>query len=65
MRRAGRLLKKKVEGNLVFLPGAELMMMSGNVFHGGGLRAEARPDDRGAHLCIHFVMYTQEKPGVL
>jgi len=51
---------EKVEGNLVFLPGAELMMMSGKVLHGGGFRAEARPDDRGAHLRIHFYVYPGE-----
>jgi hypothetical protein len=47
----------KVEGNVVFIPQSELVMVKGNVLHAGGFRAETREDGRGAHLRYHFYVY--------
>jgi hypothetical protein len=48
---------KKVEGEVVFIPQSEMVMVSGGVLHAGGFRAETRHDGREGHLRFHFYVY--------
>lgn len=50
-------LTEPVDGQVVFLPRSEMLMVKGDVLHAGGFRAETRADDRGAHMRFHFYVY--------
>jgi hypothetical protein len=54
-------IEGEVEGNVVFIPHSELVMVKGNVLHAGGFRAETGEDGRGAHMRIHFYVYPGKK----
>jgi hypothetical protein len=50
-------LTEPVDGQVVFLPRSEMLMVKGDVLHAGGFRAETRADDRGTHMRFHFYVY--------
>jgi hypothetical protein len=50
----------KREGEICFIPKGDLVLVPGNVLHGGGFRAETESNIHHAHMRAHFYVYPGE-----
>jgi hypothetical protein len=49
-----------VQGEIVFIPRGQLVLVPGNTIHAGGFRADHRNDNQHAHFRLHFYVYPNQ-----
>lgn len=52
--------ERLIEGQLVFIPDGQFVVVPGDTIHAGGYKAEHRTDSEKAHLRLHFYVYPGE-----